>query len=151
MPNFIDMCTKILLRGTIMSSANSLSHAGGQAMDRDVFPSWENARGRLFYGDLLVKEFHQPAPFQRLVLDAFQKSDWKSRIDDPLPWDENVDRQERLRNIAKGLNRDQIIPILRFWTDGTGTGICWALRQPAHRRAPARPRLPVRHVRSSTD
>ena len=123
-----------------MRSANSSRHMGGQVtLNPNVLPYWEKERGRLWYGNILVKEFHQPARFQRLVLDVFQESNWKSRIDDPLPWDEKVDSQERLRNIAKGLNRDQIIQILGFWTDGTGTGLCWAVRQQAHRRAPGAP------------
>jgi hypothetical protein len=122
-----------------MISANSSFHVGGQTpINPNLLPFWEKQRGRLWYANTLVKEFHQPAPFQRLVLDAFQNLNWKPRIDDPLPWDENVDAQERLRNVAKGLNRDQLRPILGFWTDGRGTGICWARRQPAHRRAPAR-------------
>ena len=130
-----------------MRSAKS---SGGATFDPKLLPFWEKERGRLWYGNLLVKEFHQPAPFQRLALDAFQELQWKSRIDDPLPWDENVDCQERLRNIVKGLNRDQIIQILEFWTDGTGTGLCWAVRQPAHRRAPARPRFPAKNAEGSS-
>jgi len=122
-----------------MNSTNSSYHGGTlAAVNSNLLPVWEKERGRLWYGDLLVKELHQPAPFQRLVFEAFQEANWRSRIHDPLPWDENVDSQERLRNIAKGLNRNQIIPILEFWPDGTGTAICWAVRQSAHRRAPAR-------------
>ncbi len=122
-----------------MSSAKSSHQVGGQtASISSLLPFWEHERGRLWYGNTLVKEFHQPAPFQRLVLDALQKANWKPHMDDPLPWDENVDPQERLRNVVKGLNRDQIIPMLQFWTDGTDTGIWWTGQEPAHRRAPAR-------------
>jgi hypothetical protein len=128
-----------------MRSAKSSYHGGSQAKNNpNLLPFWEKDRGRLWYGNLLVKEFHQRAPFQRLVLDTFQEVNWQSRIDDPLPWDENVDTHERLRNVVKGLNRDQLIQILEFWTDGTGTGLCWAVRQPAHRRAPVHTKLPAR-------
>jgi len=96
-----------------VNSANSSSRGAGRpAIIPNLLPYWEKEWGRLWYGNLLIKEFHQRAPFQRLALDVFQESNWKSRIDDLLPWDENVDSQERLRNIAKGLNRDQIIQIL---------------------------------------
>jgi hypothetical protein len=92
-------------------------------------PFFDADLGRLWVGDLLVKEFKEPAENQRLVLKSFQELAFRQRIDDPLckkPGEPNSKRQRRRRDTIAGLNDDHINPgIIYFRADGTGDGIIW--------------------------
>jgi hypothetical protein len=85
--------------------------------------------GELWVGDKLIKAYREQAQNQKHVLEAFQKADWKHRIDDPIP---NLLRhrpyyaKRRLRDTITGLNADHITQgVIRFRGDGTGNGVIW--------------------------
>ena len=92
-------------------------------------PSWDADLGRLWCGDVLIKDYRQEAKNQRLILAAFQELEWRHRIDDPItgrrgeaPWQP----KRRLRDTITGLNADHITQgVIRFRGDGTGTGVIW--------------------------
>jgi hypothetical protein len=98
-----------------------------QARDSGLIPHWNGML--LYYDGELVKRFRVPASFQRIALNAFQGAGWPRRIPDPFPWDEDVDPRDRLHNVVTSLNR-QITPLLDFYRDGTGHGLCWKPREP---------------------
>jgi hypothetical protein len=121
-----------------MKKPHSAYRVTGQPPFRPtLLPFWDCQNKRLFYGENLAKEFHQPAPNQWVALEAFQEDNWKFRIDDPLTGKDGMDRKQRRRNLVKELNR--ALKFLVFFSDGTGTGICWGLRTGAHRCAPPLP------------
>jgi hypothetical protein len=91
-------------------------------------PVWDPLCRTLWWGPLLVKRYRRPAPSQELILSSFQEQGWRHRIDDPLIRTADSDHRERLHTAIKCLNRGQLHPVLRFTSNGTGTGICWSLR-----------------------
>lgn len=91
----------------------------------DGQPLWDAQRRQLWLGSKLVKEFHQQAANQILILDVFQEEDWPARIDDPLPPVDGVDSKRRLHDAIKNLNKCRKHLRLRFHGDGTGTGVLW--------------------------
>jgi hypothetical protein len=92
-------------------------------------PAFDADLGRLWVGDLLIKEFKEAAENQRLVLKSFQELDFRQRIDDPLckkPGEPTWKRQRRRRDTIAALNDDHVTPgIISFRADGTGDGIIW--------------------------
>ena len=48
-----------------------------------VTPFWNPESGELWFGDQLLKRFRSDALNQRLVLDAFETSDWREQIEMP--------------------------------------------------------------------
>jgi hypothetical protein len=88
-------------------------------------PRWDNRLRRLLYDGHLVKHFREPAQNQETVLAAFEEEGWPPRIDDPLPQSAGIDPKRRLKDTIKRLNRNQIRALLRFRSDGRGTGISW--------------------------
>jgi hypothetical protein len=119
---------------TIKEWRDALSHeshtidSGARTPPRTK-PHWDADLGRLWVGDLLVKEFKEAAENQRRVLEAFQEEDWRHRIDDPTyhrAGEPNRRRQRRRRDTITGLNDAHINPgVIYFRGDGTGDGIIW--------------------------
>jgi hypothetical protein len=102
-------------------------------------PLWDAASRQLLSGGRVVKRFPRPAPFQELLLAAFEEDGWPDRIDDPLPRTGGRDPDERLHDTVRRLNGHQVNRLIAFVRDGTGEGVCWRPR--AARRAPTqRPR-----------
>jgi hypothetical protein len=91
-------------------------------------PNWNIDVRVLSVGTLVVKQFKRAAPHQELVIASFQELGWDRHIDDPIPQDKRVDPKGRLHDTIKKLNRDQVNPLIRFYGDGTGRGVCWELR-----------------------
>jgi hypothetical protein len=88
-------------------------------------PEWRGNRRELWFNAVLCKKYGRAAPNQELVLQSFQELDWPSRIDDPLP-------QGKLADTIKDLQDSCRDAPLIFERDGTGKGITWRARQPAH-------------------
>jgi hypothetical protein len=92
-------------------------------------PYWDADLGRLWVGDLLIKQYTEAAENQRRVLDAFQEMGFRQRIDDPTirrPSEPVWSRRRRRRDTIAGLNDDHVNPgIIYFRGDGTGDGIIW--------------------------
>jgi hypothetical protein len=97
-------------------------------------PTWDGHRRELWFGDILVKRFRQPAKNQETILAAFQEEGWPPRIDDPLSGDNLSDAKDRLHESVRRLNVQQH-PLIRFESDGTGEGILWK-RMPAPKERP---------------
>ncbi len=92
----------------------------------ELVPEWDSHRGRLTCRGILVKQFRQPAPHQRLILDTFHKRSWPFKIEDPLPIKvRGVASKKRLDYAIQGLNRDHQHVLLHFGGDGSGRGIRW--------------------------
>lgn len=106
---------------------------GQQRLNIDVavhdVPCWDGRR--LTLGRLVLKEFRQPARNQRLLFEAFQEQQWRTPIDDPLPLSVQVDRLSRLHATIKAANHNQSPQLIRFFGDGTGFHVGWALRMPS--------------------
>jgi hypothetical protein len=94
--------------------------------DTATKPVWDPELRVLSLGDEVVKRFRQPARNQELVLAAFQEEGWPERIDDPIPPHGEVDARECLHWTIEALNNHQEKPLIGFFGDGTGKGVCWA-------------------------
>jgi len=88
-------------------------------------PYWDpEARALWFRGELVTRYLRVPRTQQR-ILDAFQEENWTRRIDDPLPPHGTSNPKHRLRDTIANLNQRQKKPLIRFFSDGTGEGVCW--------------------------
>jgi hypothetical protein len=94
-------------------------------------PHYDADTSELWLGDVLVKSWTKAAPNQKLIVLSFEEEHWRRRIDDPLPGRPDLERKERLRQAIAGLNDHQAHPLIHFYADGTGTGVCWRLAGPA--------------------
>jgi hypothetical protein len=110
-----------------VAAAAGESKLGGRTTAPVLHPTWDGDMRVLRWGEVLLKAFRQPAANQELILDAFEEQGWPERIDDPLPPERGMEAHQRLRDTVKNLNRSHRVPLIRFWTDGTGEGICWTL------------------------
>jgi hypothetical protein len=92
-----------------------------------LLPVWDQVLRELWWDELVVKRFRAPAPNQELILGAFQEEGWPCRIDDPLPIAKGIVPKRRLHDTITALNRHRSRPSVRFFGDGTGLGIRWAI------------------------
>jgi hypothetical protein len=91
-------------------------------------PRWDAQYRRLFLGNILLKEFRQPALNQTAVLDAFQRRGWAVKyLTNPLVSGrgkpKRKDRTQLLETI-KALNHDMPAGTIRFRSKG-GLGVWW--------------------------
>jgi hypothetical protein len=87
----------------------------------------------LWVGRFLVKKFNQPAENQEVVLASFQELNWPNRIDDPITPKYELVQKDRLRRTVEALNDyHKMTDLIRFESDGTGTGIRWRFGDRAH-------------------
>jgi hypothetical protein len=100
----------------------------GRKVRKRPLPYWDKRNRRLWLGDVLIKEFAQPAPDQEAILSVFQEQRWKCPIDDPLTGRDGRDAKQHLRQTVDNLNRHMNNPLIRFGGDGTGQGIRWYYR-----------------------
>jgi hypothetical protein len=96
-PRFIAQTAFILtkagveLAGSLLSSSPEIREHGRAAVsgphlaESRIVPRWDPSRRRFLAGEVIIKEFRQPAPGQICVLAAFEEDQWVHRIDDPLP------------------------------------------------------------------
>ena len=92
---------------------------------RSTVPLWDSVRRELRYGNQIVKRYRVPAANQELILAAFQEEGWPQFIDDPLPPRDELDPKRRLQATIKSLNRNQLVPLIRFHGNGNGLQIYW--------------------------
>jgi hypothetical protein len=95
---------------------------GGPAIPR---VRWDSQLRQLMVGDRLVKRFQRPAPVQEAILAAFEEEGWPPRIDDPLFRVVGRDPKRHLRGAIESLNQNHHAPLIHFFGDGTGEGVCW--------------------------
>lgn len=107
------------------ASAADGSNADDHRPEDVTVPMWDKDRRLLRFRDRLIKQFKVPAPNQEVVLVAFQEEGWAVRIDDPLPMAAAIDPKRRLHDTINSLNRNQRVPLLRFYGDGSGEAVCW--------------------------
>jgi hypothetical protein len=116
---------------------------GPQAAEKaPVLPRWDAESRKLSWNGHLVKCFRLPAVNQETILATFEEEGWPPHIDDPLRSCRDVDPKARLHDAIKGLNRNQVHPVLHFGGDGRGHGVVWAVIAPAEgicHASPARP------------
>lgn len=93
--------------------------------DASVVPHWDSDLRVLRVGGQIVKRFRQPAVNQVTVLSAFEDASWRPRIDNPLLPQDEQDPKHQLNRTIERLNKDQDNPLIRFYGDGTGQGVCW--------------------------
>jgi hypothetical protein len=86
---------------------------------------YDKDRRELWFKGRLVKRLRQPAGNQELILLAFQEQGWPDAIDDPLPGHADQDRQERLHNTIRRLNKHQQEATIIFRRNGSGSRILW--------------------------
>jgi hypothetical protein len=79
-------------------------------------PRWNREQGKLWLGEVLLKEFRDDADNVKPVLDAFEKAGWESRIECPFPPVGPV--KERMENTRKSLNKK--LKRIRFRIKGSG-------------------------------
>jgi len=94
----------------------------------ELAPSYRNDSRQFLWGRHLLKSFRQGAANQELILRAAQEMGWPDWFDDPLPRRGGCDPKVRLHDTIKDLNRRQLLPLVRFKGDGTGTRVGWELR-----------------------
>lgn len=125
-----------VLEGTIISvgtqQGGNLPRGFGGPNKR--IPRWDADNGELRVGKRIVKQFRVPAPAQTEALNALQRAGWPRRIEDPLSTQAGGDRKRRLRAVIESLNRNQQTPLLHFFGDGHGTGLCWQFGRPRAKR-----------------
>lgn len=73
----------------------------------ECVPRWDAVVRELRVEDRVVKCYRQRADMQELILAAFQEEQWPARIFDPLPSSPAVDRNARLRDVVRRLNRQR--------------------------------------------
>lgn len=103
-----------------MTKAKRVNSRGGGMPEKPQFDG-----DILWYGELVVKNYSQPATAQRIVLEAFEEDGWPREIDDPLPPQPGINPKKRLHDTINNLNRNQRVPLLKFSCCRCGQGIRW--------------------------
>jgi hypothetical protein len=114
---------------TLARTVASPPPATGPALETSAKPRWDAKAQQLTFAGRLVKTYRQPAANQGLILAAFEEESWPSCIDDPLPFEAEIDPPKRLQDTVRRLN-EQPLPVLLFHANGSGEGVCWEPRTP---------------------
>ncbi len=88
-------------------------------------PVWNPLRRELRFKGMIVKNLSLSACNQEAIVVAFEEEHWVERIDDPLPPIAGQDPRRRLNETIKQLNRKHRNSLIRFRSDGSGTGVQW--------------------------
>jgi hypothetical protein len=126
-PAGVAAARKVALEPGPLSPAGAREQPAGGCAAGSWVPRWDMGRRELHCGSILVKRFRRPAPNQERILCAFEEEGWPSHIDDPLPILPERAPQERLHDTINHLNRNQKHDVLRFRSNGHGSGVCWEL------------------------
>jgi hypothetical protein len=108
------------------SPATAQTLGGDQAEETGMPPAledqpiWDKDRFQLLYKDVLCLQYTRPAPYQHLLLEAFQEMGWPERIDDPLP---SGKRSQTISDLQKKLRESNSLIMIE--RDGTGKGFSW--------------------------
>jgi hypothetical protein len=112
--------------GAAYALEGAWQNGDGVAAERRQRPVWDETRRELRVGKVVVKRFKQPAANQQLVLRVLEEEDWPSRIDDPLPPEQEQNSMRRLNKTISNLNRGQQAMIkVHFGGGGDGQSILW--------------------------
>jgi hypothetical protein len=84
-------------------------------------PRWDCESGKLWYGNIVVREVAMRATTLRPVLGAFQSAGWPTLIADPLKG--NWKDAERVHRICKTLNSG--LSRIEFGAGGDGESFIW--------------------------
>lgn len=113
--------------GARYAAATAWPGNNGSSQRLQQKPHWDPRTRQLTLGEEIVKELRRPAQNQELVLAAFERSGWAACIDDPLAPELPTEAKKRLHNTINNLNRHHLSYLIRFYANGNGTGIRWAL------------------------
>jgi len=92
-------------------------------------PSWNPLRRELSLNGTVVKRLRRCAPMLEMILVAFQEEGWPDAVYNPLPGDEDQQR-ERLHNAVQAWNRRPRSGLrLLFERDGTGESLLWTVAE----------------------
>ena len=119
----------VLLANTLRNNASATTtkpESKIPSVDLDR-PAWNTDLRDLSFNGRVIKRYKVPSPNQQSVLSAFEEEMWPCRVDDPLFPHPEIDPKRRLHDTIKSLNRHQLVPLLRFYGDGTGEGVRWGL------------------------
>lgn len=127
-----------VLRERKKQTQASAPHEGnGQSLP--IKPHWDRRRRTVTLGSVIIKELKRRADVQDLVYGSLEACGWEECIDDPLPPKGEQDRKRRLHNTVNNCNRNMRNPLIRFYTNGNGTGIRWEfVKQKKTRFTPVR-------------
>jgi len=88
-------------------------------MEKRSRPRWDNDAKTLYYGDVIIKKYKQPAAAQVECLQAFHIERWRKRIHMPLAPVQNQEPKRRLRLTVYELNQNHVTPdVIRFIARG---------------------------------
>jgi hypothetical protein len=100
-------------------------------------PRWDR-KHTLWYGDKVARTVSSQAKYVRLILDAFEKAGFPTRIPNPLDdSDARIKDPTKLHDYLKSMNYK--LEFIKFRADGTG-GIIWEKKSPAPKRLGGTPR-----------
>ena len=88
-------------------------------------PRWVAVEQDLWWAGSVVKSLRQTADNQVRVLAAFEAAGWLHHIEDPLGHMAGGRAKVRRRETIKSLNIGLTPGTIRFFSDGTGTGVRW--------------------------
>ena len=88
-------------------------------------PRWVVGAQELWWAGSVVKLLRQTADNQVRVLTAFEAAGWPHHIEDPLGHMAGGKAKIRRRETIKSLNIGLTPRTIRFFSDGTGTGVRW--------------------------
>ncbi len=86
-------------------------------------PAWDPAQHTLSWSGRLVKHFRAEAPYQELILAAFDGAGWPACLPFAALAGAGLNGKDRLRDTIRNLNRS-VRPYLRFRLEGSGTRVC---------------------------
>jgi hypothetical protein len=115
------------------TQAQALAAAGRAANRPDVrriharprTPHYDSAVRTLYFAGQVVKRFRRPSLVQELILAAFEEENWPTHIDDPLPPVSDANPKKRLSDAVFRLNGRQVNRLIRFESNGEGSGVIW--------------------------
>ena len=101
----------------------SIQEVAGQAVLPTLStPQWDGDRSRLLMDGKVIRTVSRLAKNVVQILRAFEDDGWPDRIDDPITGPE-ANQPTRLHEAIRSLNNG--LTMIRFRSDGTGTGIEW--------------------------
>ena len=92
-------------------------------------PEFDPGLRELRWGDIVLKQFRQPADNQELILASFQELGWPPMIDDPLlrlDGSDEIAARDRLRFTVKNLNRYMKHVVVKFHVHRNGRAVTWS-------------------------
>ncbi|NQU21800.1 MAG: hypothetical protein HQ567_11005 [Candidatus Nealsonbacteria bacterium] len=90
-------------------------------------PTWDPEEKKLWLGPLLIRHYLRTPKHQGVVLSEFQEEQWRSCIDDPLPYTKD-DPIMRVKYTVRSMNDKHETPgYIKFGETDNGTKFTWTL------------------------